>query len=82
MYYQCEKMDEDKLHQCLRVFIFDDPGMRENDLPAIIRRVENVFDDTTYREKVDASDKRWLDDDISDVFSTIINYLKGITYNP
>ena len=78
MYYQCGKLDEDKLSQCFHVFIFDDPGMRENNMAAIIRRGEFVFRDPTYRHRVDESDKRWLDDDIKDIFEKIVAYLKTI----
>ena len=78
MYYQCGKLDEDKLSQCFHVFIFDDPGMRENNMATIIRRVEFVFRDPTYRHRVDESDKRWLDDDIEDIFEKIVAYLKTI----
>ena len=77
MYYQCGKMDKDKLFQCLHTFIFDDPGMRENDMAAIVKRVESVFRDKTYMKRVDKSDKRWMDDEISNVFEGIVNYLKG-----
>ncbi len=78
MYYQCEKMNELKLLQCLHTFIFDDPGMRENNMDAIVKRVEFVFCDKTYMKRVDKSDKRWLDDDIKEVFGGIVNYLKKL----
>ena len=61
----------------LHTFIFDDPGMRENDMAAIVKRVESVFQDKTYMKRVDKSDKRWMDDEISNVFEGIVNYLKG-----
>lgn len=77
MYYQCGRMDEKKLIQCLYTFIYDDLGMRENDLNAIVRRIEFIFADKAYGEKVDKSDKRWLDDEIQIVFDGILNYLKG-----
>lgn len=77
MYYQCGRMDTTKLFQCLRTFIFDDSGMRENDMNAIVKRIEFVFADETYRKRVDISDKRWMDDDISDVFNGILDYLRG-----
>ena len=77
MYYQCGKMNEEKLFQCLHTFIFDDPGMRENDMAAIAKRVESVFRDKTYMKRVDKSDKRWMDDEIGIVFEGIVNYLKG-----
>lgn len=78
MYYQCGKMNEPKLFRCLHTFIFDDPGMRENDMDAIVKRVEFVFRDKTYMQRVDKSDKRWLDDNIKEVFSGIVNYLKKL----
>lgn len=77
MYYQCGRMNEQKLVQCFRTFIYDDPGMRENDIIAIAKRVEFVFRDKTYKQRVDKSDKRWLDDKIDDVFARILEYLKG-----
>ena len=78
MYYQCGKMNKDKLIHCLYVFIFDDSGMRENDMDAIVKRIEFVFSDKAYEKRVDMSDKRWLDVDIQEVFVGILDYLKKI----
>ena len=77
MYYQCGKMDKEKLLRCLHTFIFDDPGMRENDMKAIVKRMEFVFRDKTYEQRVDKSDKRWMDDAIGEVFNGILEYLKN-----
>ena len=82
MFYQCEKMNEPKLFRCLHTFIFDDPGMRENDMDAIVKRVEFVFHDKMYMQRVDKSDKRWMDDDIKEVFAGIVSYLKKLKENP
>ncbi|MBR5799012.1 MAG: nucleotidyl transferase AbiEii/AbiGii toxin family protein [Lachnospiraceae bacterium] len=76
MYYHCGKMNEDKLFQCLQIFIFDDSGMRENDMDAVVKRLEFVFSDKAYAQRVNTSDKRWLDDDIIDIFTCILEYLK------
>ena len=76
MYYQCGRMDEHKILHCLNTFILNDAGMRENDLNAIVRRLEFIFHDKAYKQRVDKSDKRWLDDDIEEIFSCIIQYLK------
>lgn len=32
----------------------------------------------TYTQRVDKSDKRWLDDDIEDVFAGIVEYLNEL----
>ena len=60
---------------CFQVLIFGDSEMRENNMRDIVRRVEKVFRDTGYKERVDSSDKRWLDNDINEVFDGILTYL-------
>lgn len=76
MYYQCGKMDGEKLRQCIHIFILNDPGMREASKNDIIRRVQYTFSNSGFRQRVDASDKRWLDDDISHILETIIHFLQ------
>ena len=49
--------------------------MRENDMSGVVRRIEKVFKDSAYKSRVDKSDKRWLDDDIEEVFDGILAYL-------
>ena len=79
MYYQCGRMNEEKLSQCLQIFILGDPEMRENDMTAVIRRVSFILRNNAYKKRVNESDKRWLDDDINDIFSTIENYLATLS---
>ena len=75
MFYQCGKLNEKNLMNCFQILIFEDSGMRENDMRDIVRRVEKVFSDTGYKGRVDSSDKRWLDNDIDEVFDGILTYL-------
>lgn len=51
-------------------------------MDSIIKRVEFVFRDKMYMQRVDKSDKRWLDEDINEVFSGIVSYLKKLKENP
>lgn len=44
----------------------------------IIHRVKSVFSNTAYKNRVDNSDKRWLDDDIDVVFEGIMKSLNLI----
>ena len=76
MYYQCGKLKEDNLIKCFNVLIFDDSDMRENNMNDVVRRIERVFGDSVYKSKVDRSDKRWIDNDIDEVFEGILTYLK------
>lgn len=80
MYYQCGKMNPEKLKTCVRIYIIDDPGMRENDRPAIVKRVKNTFSDEGFKQRVDASDKRWLDNDINEIFDGILSYLQNAQF--
>ncbi len=78
MYYYCDKLDREKLAVCMESYIFSDPGMRENNISDVVRRVRNVFTDRRYRSRVDFSDKRWLDDDIGMIFEKILFFLEGL----
>lgn len=75
MYFQCGKMNKQKLIECFHTFIFDDKGMRENNLADVSRRLKFIFSDKIYKNRVDKSDKRWLDTDIDEVFTRIVAYL-------
>ena len=43
MYYHCDKLDVQKLKVCMDSYIFNDFGMRENNMADVIKRVEKVF---------------------------------------
>ncbi|MBQ8559021.1 MAG: nucleotidyl transferase AbiEii/AbiGii toxin family protein [Tyzzerella sp.] len=78
MYYHCDMVDFDKLKKCCDTYIFNDSGMRENDMMDVVKRVKSVFGNVAYKNRVDKSDKRWIDDDIEDIFEKIINFLKEL----
>lgn len=42
----------------------------------VVRRVKYVFSNTSYKERVDKSDKRWIDTDIEEIFKGIIHFLE------
>ena len=42
----------------------------------ILKRVKSVFGNIAFRNKVDKSDKRWIDDDIGDILDGITTFLK------
>lgn len=57
---------------------FDDAGMRENSMHDIVERIKTVFQSTTYKRRVDSSDKRWIDDDINSIFDGIVQFLMEV----
>jgi hypothetical protein len=64
--------------ECFNSYIFNDEGMRENDILDIVNRVTNVFQNRKYQIKVEGSDKRWLDDNLEVIFGKILQVLKGM----
>lgn len=78
MYYHCDNLNKENLKICLELYIFLDPGMRENNIKDIVIRITKVFQNVTYRSKVDQSDKRWIDVSINSVFEKILDYLCNI----
>ena len=78
MYYHCDKVDGTKIVNCLYTYIFNDTGMRENNIKDIVRRTREIFSNTVYRDRVDSSDKRWLDDEIEVIFERIIQFLNSL----
>ena len=75
MYYLCDKIDMKKLYDCIYIFIIKDLGMREDSIDRIIKRVDKIFKNNVYKNRVDKSDKRWLDDNIEDIFKRILECL-------
>lgn len=78
MYYHSGNMNKDSLMQCFRTYIFDDSNIRENTMSDVVKRISAVFSDRRYTNRLDTSDKRWIDDDISLVTGTILDFLKSL----
>ncbi len=76
IYYLLETSDNEKLKYCLKALIYDDSGMRENNIDDIIRRLESVFANKLYVANLMTSKKNWLDKPIDEVLTGILNMLK------
>ena len=42
MYYHCDKVDVTKMGNCLNTYIFNDIGMRENNIKDIVKRIGDI----------------------------------------
>ena len=60
------------------MLIFADPGMRENTMDDIIRRVDTTFKNKRYLDRLKRSEKNWLGLDIADVLSGILTRLQAL----
>lgn len=78
IFYLSDLIDPVKLKICFKYYIYDDTGMRENNINDVIQRVEKTFADKTYIANLKRSKKNWLDQDVSTVISKILEFLNTI----
>ena len=72
--------ERDRLYDCLRTYVFDDPEMKENDMNDIIARINMTFNNRLYKRNIAHSEKsNWLEIDIKKAFDTILDYLRNLT---
>ena len=71
-------VDRKKLLECMNIVIFGDSGMKENDLKAVIKRVDATFSSQRYKSKLATSRKNWLGIEISAVLDKVTGFLKAI----
>ena len=78
IYYLSKSIDKNKLKICLKTLIYDDGGMKENDIADIAKRVKNTFNNKSYLSKLKTSQKNWLDEDINDVLNGIVVFIETL----
>ena len=79
MYYLKDIVDDKKLRDAIKLLIFDDEGMRENDYESIVKRIENTFKDKQYLRRVSGSRQRWIDEDIEVIADGIVDWMKRLS---
>ena len=79
MYYLSTLVDFVKLDECFRTFIYEDEGMRENNINEIIKRVKSTFSNSTYIRNLSTSNKNWLDTNNATVLDGIIEFLNKMS---
>lgn len=77
--YLSDYVDKNRLVKCLNTYIFNDPGMRENDMDAVMRRVNRTFSDKLYRQNIGRSTRlNWLGIKVDDAFKKITIFLETL----
>ena len=75
--YLSDYVDHERLLLCIRTYILDDPGMFENDMDDVRRRVGKVFADRGFAKSVENSGKdNWLRIKASVAFERIQDCLR------
>lgn len=62
----------------LDTYIFKDGTMKENTGNDIVRRLKITFSDKGDIERLDTSDKRWIDEEISVVTNGLLEFVAKI----
>ncbi len=74
--YLADYVDRNRLRECMDTYIFNDPGMFESDMKAVVRRVNRAFSDRQYRQRITRSRRaNWLGIQVTDAFEKIIAFL-------
>ncbi len=73
--YLIDFVDKNNLNKCFKCYIYDDNGMKENNINDIIKRVNKTFSDKIYFSRLEQSQKNWLDLDTKQVIEKIISFL-------
>ncbi|MBO4703118.1 MAG: nucleotidyl transferase AbiEii/AbiGii toxin family protein [Lachnospiraceae bacterium] len=80
MYYLSDKIDNKKLSRYLDTLIIFNPGMKENDMNAVVRRITRTFSSKRYIDKLNDSKKNWIGEEIPAVTEKLIMYLKSLNH--
>lgn len=75
LYYLIDIVSLDKLNECIKVYILDDSGMRENSIEDIRKRTQETFDDRVYISTLKNTDKNWVGEDVEKVIEKIECFL-------
>jgi predicted nucleotidyltransferase component of viral defense system len=78
MFYLCNRLDADVLREYLRMCIFEDEGMIENDTSAIERRLARIFANKTFLKRLANPDYAWLDEPVESVVGALMVFFKAL----
>ena len=78
MYYLSNYVDIERLADCMRELIFDDPGMRENNMDDVRKRVNRTFSSEGYLRDLAASRHNWIGREVREVLSTLTVFFRKL----
>ena len=78
LFYLCSRMDTKVLGEYLRMCIFEDGEMLENDVHDIERRLGRIFSNKTFLKRMANPDYAWLDEPVETVVGTLLEFFKGL----
>lgn len=82
MFYLSGHLDANVLGAYLRMYIFDDGVMLENNVRDILRRLERIFSSKTFLRRMANPDNAWLDEPVGTVVETLIGFFMRMVDEP
>ena len=74
--YLIDHVQADALDVCMRHYIFDDPGMREQNYQDVSRRLERTFNNRLYQRRVRTTRNNWLGIRETEAFKKIRSFFQ------
>lgn len=78
MSYLTNYVNLPKLAECMSELIFDDPGMRENNMEDVRTRVNRTFASENYIKNLTASRHNWLGMEVQEVLSVLVLFFQRL----
>ena len=78
MYYLSKRIRKTVLRTYMKLYIYDDAKMRENDAAGVIRRLQRIFTNHRYMEQLADPVYAWIDESPSDVAVRLVDFLSGV----
>jgi len=78
MYYLSGRVRKTVLRVYLKLYIYDDPKTRENDIVGVVSRLRRIFVSRRYMKQLADPVYAWVDEDASVVTDRLVDFLSGI----
>lgn len=77
--YLKDYVDMLRLADCIKVYIIDEPSMREKNMGDVHKRVARTFSNRQFRKNIERSgDRNWLQIDVGVAFEIIQDFLENV----
>lgn len=78
MYYLSRRIRKTILRTYMKLYIYDDAKMKEDDVSGVVRRLQRVFANRRYMKQLADPVYAWIDVSPNDVASRLVDFLSGI----
>ena len=78
IFYLSERIDQTVLMKYIQQSIYDDATLPVNDEEELIKRLERVFRDQTFQNRIKKSQKNWVNETIENVLEKTMEFIKSL----